>query len=93
MKVSNHYSIVEYFVENGSVRQAIDVAIDHPDLLYAYPREGDRQDIENWISLYDRIAATVGGDAALVYGRLKDLSDLDNDGPKSSSPGSGGPCR
>ena len=81
---------MSYFVENGSVRQAIDVAIDHSDLLYAYPREGDRQDIENWISLYDRIAATVGSDAALVYGRLKDLSDLDNDGPKSSSPGSGG---
>ena len=81
---------LSYFIENGSVRQAIDVAIDYSDLLYAYPREGDRQDVENWISLYDRIAATVGGDAALVYGRLKDLSDLENDGPKSSSPGSGG---
>ena len=57
---------LNYFIENGSVRQAIDVAIDYSDLLYAYPREGDRQDVENWISLYDRIAATVGGDAALV---------------------------
>ena len=81
---------MSYFVENGKVRQAIDIAIDYSDLLYAYPKEGDRQDVENWISLYDRIASTVGGDAALVYGRLKDLSDLDNDGPKSSSPGSGG---
>jgi len=81
---------LSYFTQNGKVRQAIDVVIDHSDLLYAYPREGERQDIENWLSLYDRIAKRVGGDAALVFGRLRDLSDLDKDGPKSSSPGSGG---
>ena len=74
---------MNYLVENGKVREAIDVAIDYSDLLYAYPREGDRQDIENWISLYDKIADTVGGDAALVYNRLRELSNLEKDGPKA----------
>lgn len=81
---------MNYLVENGKVREAIDVAIDYSDLLYAYPREGDRQDIENWISLYDKIADTVGGDAALVYNRLRELSNLEKDGPKSSTSGTGG---
>ena len=79
-----------YLAKNGKVKQAIDVAIDHSDLLYAYPREGDRQDIENWISIYDRVADGVGGDAALVFHKLRELSNLDKDGPKSSSSSTGG---
>jgi ATP-dependent exoDNAse (exonuclease V) beta subunit len=75
----------------GKIRDAIETAIDYSDLLYSYPREGDRQDVENWLSLYDRIASRVGGDAALVYRRLTELSELDDkDAPKSSSPGSAG---
>ena len=72
------------------VRKAIEVAIDHSDLLYAFPREGDRQDIENWISMYDRISEGCGGDAALIFNQLRELSNLENDGPKSSSSGTGG---
>ena len=84
------FSRLDYLVQNGQVRQALDTAIDYSDLLYAYPKEGDRQDVENWILLYDKIANSVGGDAALVLRRMRDLSDLESDGPKSSSSGSGG---
>ena len=52
--------------------------------------EGDRQDIENWISIYDRISEGCGGDAALIFNRLRELSNLEKDGPKSSSSGTGG---
>ena len=81
---------LHYLVRNGKVRDALDTAIDYSDLLYAFPREGDRQDVENWQSLYDRIASRVGGDSALVLERLRDLVELEHDGPKSSSPGSSG---
>ena len=82
---------LEDLASKGKIRDAIVTAIDYSDLLYSYPREGDRQDVENWLSLYDRIAGKVGGDAALVYRRLTELSNLDDkDAPKSSSPGSSG---
>ncbi|RJU99797.1 MAG: hypothetical protein DWC06_08160 [Candidatus Poseidoniales archaeon] len=83
-------SRLDYLVRNGMVRDAINTAVDHSDLLYAFPREGDRQDIENWLSLYDRISSRVGGDSALILERLRDLADLEHEGPKSSSPGSSG---
>ena len=89
-EVKSLFKRLNYFVENGKVRKAIDVAIDHSDLLYAFPREGDRQDIENWISIYDRISEGCGGDAALIFNRLRELSNLEKDGPKSSSSGTGG---
>jgi len=82
---------LHYLSSNGKVRDAIETVIDHSDLLYSYPRESDRQDIENWLALYDRISARVGGDSALVFGQLQELSELDDkDAPKSSSPGPGG---
>ena len=89
-EVKSLFMRLNYLAENGKVRKAIDAAIDHSDLLYAFPREGDRQDIENWISMFDRISESCGGDAALVFNRLKELSNLDKDGPKSSSSGTGG---
>ena len=75
---------------NGQVKQAIDTVVDHSDLLYSYSTEADRQDVENWLSLYDRISSTVGGDSALILERMRNLSDLEHDGPKSSTPASSG---
>ncbi|MEC8669755.1 MAG: UvrD-helicase domain-containing protein [Candidatus Thermoplasmatota archaeon] len=89
-EVKSLFERLNYFVENGKVRKAIEVAIDNSDLLYAFPREGDRQDIENWISMYDRISESCGGDAALIFNQLRELSNLEKDGPKSSSSGTGG---
>ena len=89
-EVSSLLTRIHYLSSNGNVRDAIDAVIDYSDLLYAYPREGDRQDVENWLAIYDRIAGSVGGDAALILGRLRELNDLEDEGPKSSSPGSGG---
>ena len=89
-EVKSLFERLNYLVENGKVREAIDAAIDFSDLLYAFPREGDRQDIENWISMYDRISEGCGGDAALVFNRLRELTNLEKDGPKSNSSGTGG---
>ena len=90
-EIGSLISRFEDLASKGKIRDAIETAIDYSDLLYSYPREGDRQDVENWLSLYDRISGRVGGDAALVYRRLTELSNLDDkDAPKSSSPGSAG---
>ena len=79
-----------FLSRNGQVKQAIDTVVDHSDLLYSYSTEADRQDVENWLSLYDRISSTVGGDSALILERMRNLSDLEHDGPKSSTPASSG---
>jgi hypothetical protein len=85
-EIGSLISRFEDLASKGKIRDAIETAIDYSDLLYSYPREGDRQDVENWLSLYDRISGRVGGDAALVYRRLTELSNLDDkDAPKSSS--------
>ena len=90
-EVKSLISRLNYLSSKGMVRKALETAIDFSDLLYSYPREGDRQDVENWLSLYDRIASRVGGDAALIYNKLTELSKLDDkDAPKSSTPGSSG---
>ena len=40
--------------------------------------------------MYDRISESCGGDAALIFNQLRELSNLEKDGPKSSSSGTGG---
>ena len=64
--------------------------IDHSDLLRTFPREGDRQDVNNWLSLFERLLEKEGGDAALAQLRLRELEELDSDGPKSTSDGTAG---
>ena len=75
---------------NGKIRDALDTIEDYSDLLYFYPKEGDRQDVENWLKLYDKISASCGNDSAIILNRLNDLLELEGDGPKSTSPGSSG---
>ena len=77
-------------ISQGDVSAAISAAIEHSDLLYAYPREGDRQDVENWLSIYERVLVREGGDSALALSRLREYSALGNDGPKSKSEAAGG---
>ncbi len=77
-------------VANNDIRGAIITAIDHSDLLRTFPREGDRQDVNNWLSLFERILDKEGGDAALAQLRLRELEELDSDGPKSTSDGTAG---
>jgi len=81
---------VKQLSEQGNIRKAIDTVVDYSDLLYFYPKEGDRQDVENWLDLYDKISKLVGDDPAIISNRLKRLFDLGNDGPKSSSPSTSG---
>jgi superfamily I DNA/RNA helicase len=81
---------INYFVLNNEIHSALTVAIDHSDLLITYPREGDRQDVNNWLSLFERILEKEGDDAALAQLRLRELVALDGDGPKSTSDGTGG---
>jgi len=76
---------IEKQVANNDIRSAIITAIDHSDLLMTFPREGDRQDVNNWLSLFERILDKEGGDAALAQLRLRELAELDEDGPKSTS--------
>ena len=77
-------------VYNNDILNAIITAIDHSDLLRTFPREGDRQDVNNWLSLFERILDKEGGDAALAQLRLRELADLGDDGPKSTSDGTAG---
>jgi len=79
-----------YLVANNDILRAINLMIDHSDLLRTFPREGDRQDIDNWLSLFERILEKEGGDAALAQLRLRELEDLDSDGPKSTSDATAG---
>ena len=89
-KVANLLDRLHYLASNGDVLSALRCAIDHSDLLYSYPREGDRQDVENWLAIYQQVSKMVGGDAALILARLRRLAQLDNDGPKSRSEAAGG---
>ncbi|MEL0100118.1 MAG: 3'-5' exonuclease, partial [Euryarchaeota archaeon] len=81
---------VKQLSERGNIRKAIDTIVDYSDLLYFYPKEGDRQDVENWLNLFDQISKLVGNDPAIICNRLKRLIELENDGPKSSSPSASG---
>jgi ATP-dependent exoDNAse (exonuclease V) beta subunit len=89
-KVANLIERIHHLASNGDVLGALRCAIDHSDLLYSYPREGDRQDVENWLAIYQQVSKMVGGDAALILARLRRLAELDNDGPKSRSEAAGG---
>ena len=77
-------------VAHNDIRRAIITMIDHSDLLRTFPREGDRQDVNNWLSLFERLLEKEGGDAALAQLRLRELEELDSDGPKSTSDGTAG---
>ncbi|MBE46134.1 MAG: hypothetical protein CMB02_05755 [Euryarchaeota archaeon] len=79
-----------YLVAHNDVLHAINIMIDHSDLLRTFPREGDRQDVNNWLSLFERILEKEGGDAALAQLRLRELEDLGSDGPKSTSDATAG---
>ncbi len=81
---------VNYFVSNNEIIKAINTVIDYSDLLITYPREGDRQDVNNWLSLFERLLEKEGGDAGLAQLRLKELLALEEDGPKSTSDGTTG---
>jgi hypothetical protein len=56
IRLTNLLNRMDTQVINGDIVSALTTAIDHSDLLYAYPRESDRQDIENWMALRLRIA-------------------------------------
>ena len=76
---------IGYLVANNDIRGAIETVVDHSDLLRTFPREGDRRDVNNWLALFEKIMEKVGGDAALAQIRLRELAELGDDGPKSSS--------
>ena len=89
-KVKSLFERIRYLQENGMLREAIDATIDYSDLLYYFSKEGDRQDVENWVNLYDKLAKSSGNDSAITLNRLNSLLELGKDGPKSSSPSSSG---
>jgi len=90
VRLTNLLNRMESQVVNGDIVSALTTAIDHSDLLYAYPRESDRQDIENWMALRLRIAGQVGDDSASILSRLKRLKALGAEGPSSACETVGG---
>lgn len=81
---------IKHLTENGDFTRAIKTAIDHSDLLYAYPREGDRQDAENWLSLYQNLSDSLGADPSLIYSRMCEIGNLGKEALQSQSDGAAG---
>ena len=81
---------VKHLSENGDFMSSIKTMIDHSDLLYAYPREGDRQDVENWLTLYQNLSDSLGADPSLIYSRMCEIGDLGKDALQSQSDGAAG---
>ena len=79
-KVKSLFERIRYLQENGMLREAIDATIDYSDLLYYFSKEGDRQDVENWVNLYDKLAKSSGNDSAITLNRLNSLLELGKDG-------------
>ena len=77
-------------VFDNDILGCMNLVVDHSDLLRTYPREGDRQDIDNWLSLFENNLEKEGGDAALALLRLRELEQLGTDGPQSTSAGTSG---
>lgn len=89
-ELSSLLSRASKLVSDNNILGCLNMIVDHSDLLRTYPREGDRQDVDNWLSLFQNILQKEGGDAALTHLRLRDLEDLGLDGPQSTSGGTSG---
>ena len=84
-KVQNLFARISKLGALGKSNQAIREVIEHSDLLYAHPRESDRQDVENWYTLYNSLTVSLGDDPGLIYSRMKELKDLGSNGPASTN--------
>ncbi len=79
--------------QNGDLMRAVEEAVNHSDLLLAWPEPSARNEIEMFINILRDMVASNGGDAVRIHERLEKLSALGKDGPAAKAPALGGCVR
>ena len=72
-------------VQHGAIYDIFDAALDHSDLLIAYPDESERQVAEMWCALLRKLGSELGHEPAAIFQQMKAFSTLGNKGPQASS--------
>jgi ATP-dependent exoDNAse (exonuclease V) beta subunit len=94
LRISNYFidepqgTLLEAFatmVQHGAIYDIFDAALDHSDLLIAYPDESERQVAEMWCALLRKLGSELGHEPAAILEQMKAFSTLGNKGPQASS--------